>query len=163
MRNRRPGLSLMMLAGAGLLLIAIAVGQRIGDRVLSQATEEREPIVGPTTTPVPGASSDPLFEKNWKHEQVVSVATDPAFPDPRVTPKPTPKPSPSPSPTPVPATAPGTAGTPAPGESGAGYTSPPLPLPIASHAPDETSADDTSADPAGGPSAPSPPAQPTPR
>jgi len=113
-----------MLVGGGLvLLIAIAIGQRLGDRVLSQATDRHSPIVGIQTTPVPGAS-DPVV-KNWRREQVVSVATDPAFPDPRVTPPPTLKPTPSPQPTP----------SPTPGPTGPTYTSPPLPLPIASHAP----------------------------
>jgi hypothetical protein len=123
-RSRRPRTSLTLIAGAVLLLLAIAVGQRLGDRVLSDATEHRIPILGPVTTPVPVASD--ANDQNWKHEQVVSVATDPAFPDPRATRPPTPKPTPPPTPKPTP--------TPAPTPS---YSSPPLPIPIVSHAPGE--------------------------
>ncbi|MFN2461458.1 MAG: hypothetical protein ABR591_12355 [Candidatus Velthaea sp.] len=96
MRSRKPALSLTLVAGAVLLLGAIAIGQRLGDRVLSQVTQRRTPIVGPIATPVP-ETSDAGFKRNWKREQVVSVATDPAFPDPRITPRPTPRPTPPPA------------------------------------------------------------------
>jgi hypothetical protein len=116
----------MLVAGAVLLLIAILIGQRLGDRVISQGLARRVPLSGlVTTTPIP-APSGPL-EANWKRAQVVSVATDPAFPDPRVTPPPTAKPTPAPTPVPT--------LTPAPTPT---YSSPPLPLPIVSHPPGET-------------------------
>jgi hypothetical protein len=136
-RSRRPATSLALLGGAILLLISIAIGQRLGDEVLSGVTEGPAPGgAGPMLTPVPQASQEPGQARNWKREQVVSVATDPAFPDPRATPKPTPRPAPTANPTipPPPALAP-------PDDAVPGkpvYTSPPLPLPIASHAPNET-------------------------
>jgi len=134
MRNRRPGTSLTLIAGAILLLIAIAIGQRLGDSVLRQVTEQRSTEAGPIMTPVPQASEEPDQARDWKREQVVSVATDPAFPDPRATPKPTPTPVPTANPTIPPP-------TPSPVQELAPptpvYTSPPLPLPIASHAPEE--------------------------
>ena len=125
--RRRPGLSALLVAGAVVLLVSIVIGQKLGDRVLLQ-TERRVPVVGSGVTPVPGtdtASSGEL--KNWKRLQVVSVATDPAFPDPRVTRPPTPPPPPmTPRPTP----------TPPPQQQPRGvYTSPPLPIPIVSHEP----------------------------
>lgn len=135
MRNRRPGTSLTLIGGALLLLVAIAVGQRLGDSVLRQATEQRTTVSGPIMTPVPQTSDDPGHARNWKREQVVSVATDPAFPDPRVTPKPTPTPRPTANPTLPPPTA---APTDEPLPAAPAYTSPPLPIPIASHAPEDT-------------------------
>jgi hypothetical protein len=63
------------------------------------------------------------------------VATDPAFPDPRATPKPTPTPRPTANPTIPPPTGPPTAERLLPDVPV--YTSPPLPIPIASHAPDD--------------------------
>ena len=134
MRSRRPGTSLTLIGGAILLLVAIAVGQRLGDSVLRQVTEQRSTEAGPIMTPVPQASPDLSQARNWKREQVVSVATDPAFPDPRATPKPTPKPVPTANPT-IPPPTPEPVQEPPPVKPA--YTSPPLPLPIASHAPDE--------------------------
>jgi hypothetical protein len=137
MRSRRPGTSLFLVAGALLLLVSIVVGQRLGDSVLRGATEQRDTEAGPIMTPVPQASESPDPARNWKREQVVSVATDPDFPDPRATPRPTPTPAPTPYPNPTiqPFT------TPMPTEESEptkpAYTSPPLPLPIASHDPDE--------------------------
>jgi hypothetical protein len=132
-----------LLGGVLLLLIAIAVGQRLGDRVLRQVTDERSAEAGPIITPVPQTSPDLTGARNWKREQVVSVATDPAFPDPRVTPTPTPTPRPTPNPTIPPPTAP------PPQEAATvkpAYTSPPLPLPIASHAPQEIDTEPPDAD-----------------
>src|SRR5580658_9984717 len=102
MHNRRPRTSLTLIVLGILLLVSVAVGQRIGDRALFGSTEQRDPVVAPLPTPVPEASLDPSVSRNWKRLQIVSVATDPAFPDPRVTRPPTPSPTPSPSPVPVP-------------------------------------------------------------
>jgi hypothetical protein len=124
MRSRRPRTALAFVGLGVLLLLSVAVGQRIGERALFGSTERRVPAAAPLATPVPGASAeDRMVSKNWKRQQVVSVPTDPAFPDPRVTRPPTPSPKPSPVPTPVPVRP---------------YTSPPLPIPIVSHEPDET-------------------------
>ncbi len=128
--TRRPGFSAFLVAGALVLLVSILIGQKLGDRVLLQ-TEQRVPIAGSGVTPVPEAEpSDGGELKNWKRLQVVSVATDPAFPDPRVTPPPRPKPTATPTPGPTPKPRP----TPPPP---ALYTSPPLPVPIVSHSPDD--------------------------
>jgi hypothetical protein len=120
----------LLIAGAVILLVSIVIGQKLGDRVLLQ-TERRVPIAGSNLTPVPEtqpSAQAPI--KNWKRQQVVSVATDPAFPDPRVT-RPTPRPA-TPAPTPKPAL------TPAPfATNNALYTSPPLPMPLVSHDPNE--------------------------
>ena len=132
MRSRRPALSVILVLGVVVLLVSIAIGQGLGERVLSQATDRHSPIVGPITTPVP-AAADANLEKNWKRERVISVATDPGFPDPRVTP--TPRPRETLAPTPVPRSP-----TMAP-PSFAPYSSPPLPLPIASHDPSEVETD----------------------
>ncbi len=128
--TRRPGFSAFLVAGALVLLVSILIGQKLGDRVLLQ-TEQRVPIAGSGVTPVPEAQSSDSGElKNWKRLQVVSVATDPAFPDPRVTPPPRPRATASPTPGPTPKPRP----TAAPPSL---YTSPPLPVPIVSHPPDE--------------------------
>jgi hypothetical protein len=133
-RNRRPRTSLTFVGLGVLLLISIAIGQQIGDHAIFSATRHRLAFPDDSITPVPDAAAtdDPTLSKDWKRLQVVSVATDPAFPDPRVTPPPTPTPRPTPpppTPRPTPSAAPRAAAT---------YTSPPLPLPIASHEPDDT-------------------------
>jgi hypothetical protein len=127
----------LLVAGAAVLLVSILIGQKLGDRVLLQ-TERRIPIAGGAITPVP--QSEPSANaalRNWKRLQVVSVATDPAFPDPRVTRPPTPTPppfvaTPRPRPTPIPEVA--KTPTPPPAST---YTSPPLLIPLATHAPGE--------------------------
>jgi hypothetical protein len=117
----------LLVAGAVVLLVSILIGQQVGDRVLLQS-EERQPLAGSVITPVPEPSqTDPGSLRDWKRLQVVSIATDPAFPDPRVTPPP-PTPRPTPRPTP----------TPSPTPTVRPYTSPPLPLPLVTHSPEET-------------------------
>jgi len=132
--TRRPGLSALLVAGAVVLLISILVGQKLGDKILLQ-TPRRPVLVGSGITPVPEADPSDRGElKNWKRLQVVSVATDPAFPDPRVTRPPTPPPPiytlpprrATPIPVPTVYSAPRQI-----------YTSPPLPLPLVSHDPNE--------------------------
>lgn len=132
--SRRPGLSALLVAGAVVLLVSILIGQKIGDRVLLQ-TERRTPIAGSGVTPVPEADASARGElKNWKRLQVVSVATDPAFPDPRVTRPPAPPPPPE---TPTPRPRPTARPTPIPVQQPPQtvYTSPPLPIPLVSHEP----------------------------
>lgn len=119
-----------------MLLVSILIGEKLGDRVLLQ-TARRVPVGNALVTPVP--QSEPTGQgplRNWKRDQVVSVATDPAFPDPRVTRPPTPVPPPPPPPRPRPTPTPYVV-TPEPERPS--YTSPPLPLPIASHTPGESS------------------------
>jgi hypothetical protein len=144
--TRRPGLSALLIGGAIVLLVSIVIGQKIGDRVLLQ-TERRAPIAGSGVTPVPEANpSDHGELKNWKRLQVVSVATDPAFPDPRVTRPPTPPPPPE---TPTPRPRPTARPTPipeVPPPQGI-YTSPPLPIPLVSHEPGAAETDSPIATP----------------
>jgi hypothetical protein len=132
--SRRPGLSTLLIAGAVVLLVSILIGQKIGDRVLLQ-TVRRAPAVGAVISPLPDAAAGDRAElKNWKRLQVISVATDPAFPDPRVTPPPRP---PAPPETPRPRV---TAIPVPPVTVPRGiYTSPPLPIPLVSHDPNELS------------------------
>jgi hypothetical protein len=130
----------MLIVGAGVLIGSIFVGERLGDRVLLQ-TDTRVPIAGSGITPVPIVQpTDHAEAADWKRLQVVAVATDPGFPDPRVTRPPLPRATPSPTPTASPTTKPRTNST---------YTPPPLPLPLVSHTPgaSETPAPDTTIPP----------------
>jgi hypothetical protein len=127
----RASLSTVLLVGAFVLLIAIGVGMNMGNRVLGQIGAH----VPVQPTAVPAATEDPAQHDEitgLKHSTVMSVATDPGFPDPRVTPEPevpaTPRPRPTETLTPRPEKR-------APGPA---YTSPPLPLPLVTHTPGET-------------------------
>ncbi len=131
MRSRRPRLSAFLILGAVVLIASILVGEKLGDRVLLQ-TDTRVPIAGSGITPVPVAqSTDRADASDWKRLQIVAVATDPGFPDPRVTRPPAPRPTPSPTPTARPTA------TPRPNPN-ASYTPPPLPLPLVSHTPGQS-------------------------
>jgi len=94
-------------AGAAVLLIAVFVGERMGSRVMGQATEQSLQSVAPMVSPAAGDSPQP-YGPDWKRSQALSAAGDPRFPDPRVPPQPlptlapTPKPKPTPIPTPTP-------------------------------------------------------------
>ena len=92
----------VLAAGVVVLLAAIAVGERMGDRVLGRASEQTlnsVPVV--SLTPEPQQSSGP-YGPDWKRSQTLSAAGDPGFPDPRVPPKPVPTLPPTPKPTPKP-------------------------------------------------------------
>jgi hypothetical protein len=122
MPSRRPRTALTLVGMGVLLLAAVAVGQQIGEHTIFGATERRVEIPPQTVTPVPeDVGTDEAISRNWKRLQVVTVATDPAFPDPRVTPTPRPTPRPTPSPKPT--------RSPNPAEL---YTSPPMPIPMGS-------------------------------
>ncbi len=147
----RAGVSTVLIAGALVLLIAIAIGNNMGNRVLGQIGSR---AAGAVATPVPSPSAgdedDGVSHVLWKRRQVLSVATDPAFPDPRVTPEP---PPPPPPPTP---SAPSDGSSTAPP-----YTSPPMPIPLVSHDAGETTAPDegpssSAAPPHTGPPTPTP-------
>jgi len=128
--GRRAALSQVLVVGALLLLVAIGVGIGMGNRVLG-LVGGRQPVV-PTPVAVPTAS--PGGSANWsawKRTSVMAVATDPGFPDPRVTAEPEVKPTPKRTPTPKP---PATA-TPL-RQPNSEYTSPPLPVPLVSHTPE---------------------------
>ncbi|HEY1729191.1 MAG TPA: hypothetical protein VGG22_12505 [Candidatus Baltobacteraceae bacterium] len=104
MRSRRPQVSLMLVLGGIVLLVSIFIGEKMGERVIKRSTETA--ILVPevqTAAPIPTASADQAGPiRDWRKLQVVTVATDPGFPDPRVTPTPTPKPKPTHTPLPQP-------------------------------------------------------------
>ena len=104
MASPRIGLSGLLVLGGGVLLIAIGIGNSMGNRVLSQVAGGNGGFFqNVMVTPVPVAGTrSAKDEVNWKKVQVMSVATDPAFPDPRVTPEPTPEPTARPVPKPTP-------------------------------------------------------------
>jgi hypothetical protein len=130
----RASLTITLVVAGAVLLLAIAVGNEMGNRVLGQATERGPAIVAtPVATPVAQDTSAALGA-NWRRVQVVTVATDPAFPDPRVTPEPPPPPRPSTPRPPTPSPRPARTESP---RSTVPYTSPPLPIPLVTHGTDE--------------------------
>lgn len=84
-----------------MLLVAVAVGQRMGNSVMQQATGQQPQAVMPTPLPTTSAAAQG-YGPNWKSSQALSAAPDPRFPDPRVPPKPLPTPLPIPRATPTP-------------------------------------------------------------
>jgi hypothetical protein len=142
----RAAFSQVLIAGAFVLLVAIGIGIGMGNHVLGQVSG-REPIA-PTPVPVPTPKSgDPVGSSAWKRVSVISVATDPGFPDPRVTPEPEVKPTPKRTPTPKPSPTPNFA------EPAVPYTSPPLPIPMGTSSPAEPQVEPTGGRPIGAPRA----------
>ncbi len=97
---------MVLLLGIIVLVGAIAIGEREGDRVIGSGTEKRLSSVAPVTvTPEPasGPTTAP-YGPNWKRTDVMAAAPDPGFPDPRVPPIPLPTPLPPPKYTPAPRT-----------------------------------------------------------
>lgn len=147
----RSGLSSVLILGALVLVVAILVGNNMGNRVLGQITSRGSGVATPI--PIPSASGGDTVTSRalWKRRQVLSVATDPAFPDPRITPEPEVSATPRPpelrrarkaTPTRSPSAGQPTDAAPAEATPDVIYTSPPLPVPIASHAAEETIAPD---------------------
>ena len=102
------------------------------------ASSARRPSAVPRSlaTPVrrPSAPTrDAGRRRTGSRSRVIAVATDPAFPDPRVTPPPPPPPPPTARHRPT-AARPRARAQP---RRRPPYTSPPLPIPLVSHAPDE--------------------------
>lgn len=130
MKIRRPGTSIFLLLCGVTLLASIFVGERMGERVLKKTTETAV-VVPEIATPVPAPSvmdSGPI--RDWRRLRVVTVATDPGFPDPRVTKPPTPTPKPTRTPTPIPTETPFVFPTsPVPGTGPTGTPGPPAPAP----------------------------------
>lgn len=100
--------TIVLAAGALVLIAAVFIGERMGNRVMGQATEQQlQSVVPVAATASPGATQQP-YGPDWKRSQALSAAVDPRFPDPRVPPQPlptlppTPKPRPTPVPTPTP-------------------------------------------------------------
>jgi len=139
----RASLSTVLIIGAAVLLVSIAVGNSMGNRVLSQIPG-RVPdfVASPAATPTEDPADSAAAKVLWKRRQVLSVATDPGFPDPRVTPptyaapRARPRAQPTQSPSASTSAEPQTEDT---ATDGSHYTSPPLPIPIVSHAPGEQS------------------------
>ncbi len=154
----RAGFSTLLVLGSLVLLLAISVGNGMGGRVLRQISGHgsTESTIGPIATPSPDADA-PQTALRMHRRSVLSVATDPAFPDPRITPEPTPSPTARPRPTQTPALPPVPSDEPTIDTSGgdetkAPYTSPPLAFPLVKHSPGETSPpDDLSPSPAASP------------
>jgi hypothetical protein len=118
MRGRR-GLIVSLLTVIAVLCVSIFVGLGIGDRIRALATSQSAgPNALPTPVPDDAASLSPA-QSGWKHIQVIAIATDPGFPDPRVTPTPLPPtPSPNPNPTQSANAAPRSMPSKSPGSSG---------------------------------------------
>jgi len=94
-----------MVLGIIVLIGAIALGERMGDRVIGQVTEKRLEGVAPiTVTPAPSAQNAAPYGPGWRETQVLAAAADPGFPDPRVPPVPLPTAAPLPKYTPAPKT-----------------------------------------------------------
>ncbi|HEX3672332.1 MAG TPA: hypothetical protein VHT92_11575 [Candidatus Cybelea sp.] len=100
--------TIVLAAGAVVLLVAVALGERMGNRVIGQASEQSlQSVLPQAVTPAPNASPQ-AYGPDWKRSQALSAAGDPHFPDPRVPPQPlptlapTPKPKPTPKPTATP-------------------------------------------------------------
>jgi hypothetical protein len=93
--------ALVLIAGAAVLLGSIVLGERMGERVIGQATQ-RTPQAIPLVTPEPYRTAGP-FGPGWADTETLSAAADPRFPDPRVPPKPLPTAPPPPTPAPTPA------------------------------------------------------------
>jgi hypothetical protein len=101
-------LTLVLAAGSAVLLIAIGVGERMGDRVLGEVTgKDLQSITAIVASPLPTQSSGP-FGPDWKRSDTISAAADPHFPDPRIPPQPLPTVPPTPKPTPTPKPVPAT-------------------------------------------------------
>lgn len=96
-------LTIVLALGIAVLIAAIALGERAGDRVIGQVTEKRLDSIAPVTvTPAPPQKSAAPYGPNWKRTEVMTAATDPGFPDPRVPPVPPPTLPPPPKHTPTP-------------------------------------------------------------
>jgi hypothetical protein len=103
--------TVVLALGVVVLVAAIVIGERMGDRVMLQTQNTATgPAPMPLVTPVSMPTTAP-YGPNWKDTQVLAAAPDPGFPDPRVPPVPlptlrptpaTPRPSPKPTWTPNP-------------------------------------------------------------
>jgi hypothetical protein len=92
--------TMLLAAGVVVLLVAILLGEHMGDRVMTEADNDnlsQTPLITPVPQPTDGA-----YGLDWKRSQTLAAAGDPHFPDPRVPPKPLPTPSQPPSPSPTP-------------------------------------------------------------
>ncbi|MHB8146777.1 MAG: hypothetical protein ACYDGM_05865 [Vulcanimicrobiaceae bacterium] len=89
--------TLVLAAGIIVFLIAIVLGERMGDRVLGQASDHSLDATQIRITPVPDQTTAP-YGPDWKRSSTLSAAGDPGFPDPRIPPQPLPTRAPLPTP-----------------------------------------------------------------
>lgn len=104
MNSSKRFVTAVLALGVIVLLVAIILGERMGDRVLTDAADSGSDTQTPLVTPLPEATSTGDYGPDWKATQALAAAPDPHFPDPRIPPKPLPTlatPSPSPKPTPT--------------------------------------------------------------
>ncbi|HEY5258204.1 MAG TPA: hypothetical protein VIJ12_07455 [Candidatus Baltobacteraceae bacterium] len=92
--------TLVLAAGVLVLLLAIVLGESMGQNVLRNAVGQSEATVPVAITPNPAPSSA-AYGPNWTQPEALAAAPDPRFPDPRVPPAVVPTPRPTPSPRPV--------------------------------------------------------------
>jgi hypothetical protein len=85
--NRLP--TILLAAGAAVLLLAILLGERMGDRVLGQVARGNALTLPVAITPEPLQTAGP-YGPDWKRSETITSAPDPRFPDPRVPPQPLP-------------------------------------------------------------------------
>jgi hypothetical protein len=85
--NRLP--TILLAAGAAVLLFAILLGERMGDRVLGQVAHGNAATLTVPVTPEPLQTAGP-FGPDWKRSMTLTAAPDPRFPDPRIPPQPLP-------------------------------------------------------------------------
>lgn len=99
--------TIVMALGIVVLVLAIAIGERAGDRVIGQVTEKRLESIAPVSVaPAPPDATVAPYGPDWKRTDVMAAAPDPGFPDPRVPPVAPPPPTPVPRFTPPPFVAP---------------------------------------------------------
>ncbi|PZR57500.1 MAG: hypothetical protein DLM50_05880 [Candidatus Meridianibacter frigidus] len=157
MGSRRT--SFILLGAAAVLLLAIFIGSRMGNRVITRATELGQTGVGNSViaTPTPDPNEAKPYGPNWKRTQILAAAPDPGFPDPRVPPVAPPTPAPTPKFTVPPTAKPVPVAVPTPTPTATPNKNLPIwrqakPLPIGSNAPSAS----PGASPSAGPPSPEP-------
>ena len=75
--NRLP--TILLAVGAAVLILAVAIGERMGDRVIGQATDRTLQSATGVVTPEPDATNGP-YGPDWKRSQALTAAGDPALP-----------------------------------------------------------------------------------
>lgn len=90
----RRFLTIVLGLGTVVLLLAILIGERMGDSVFTSAMMHGAGLTSITITPAPTQSSPP-YGPSWKESQSLAAPPDPHFPDPRVPPVALPTPPPA--------------------------------------------------------------------
>ena len=98
----RRFVTLVLAVGVVVLLGAIALGERMGDRVIVNAVDTGASNAQVVVTPLPVGASLAPYGPDWKSNQTLAAAPDPGFPDPRIPPRPLPTPLPRTTPAPRP-------------------------------------------------------------